>query len=202
MWQQDFRGRGNGCSGSEVVVERIRAAWRWYSSDSSSHSTGERISHASMPQFVKPAAGRGTGPPLTPVRGTSSGTRGVATSPSRYSITSEQRAKARLLEGKHHVAPTSPRPRGQRQIVCRRARARRKAQVRPLRDLKPMLVVNGLHILWSDRRQATHVAPLLGRRVPRGGTTQAALEKRIFRLFKERALPHLDFHPRNQWEVL
>jgi hypothetical protein len=52
----------------------------------------------------------------------------------------------------------------------------------------------------TDAKRHT-LMPSVGRRVPRG-TTQAAFEKRIFRLFKERALPHLDFHPRNQWEWL
>jgi type I restriction enzyme M protein len=43
----------------------------------------------------------------------------------------------------------------------------------------------------------------VGRKDYKQGTgTREQFEKRIFRLFKERALPHLDFHPRNEWEWL
>ncbi|MEM1203434.1 MAG: FRG domain-containing protein [Acidobacteriota bacterium] len=46
------------------------------------------------------------------------------------------------------------------------------------------------------------LVPSVGRKKPRPGTSRPAFERRILNLFKERALPHLDYHPRNDWEWL
>lgn len=42
----------------------------------------------------------------------------------------------------------------------------------------------------------------LGRYVDYKGRTPKSFEQRIFRLFKERALPHLRYQPKNDWEWL
>jgi hypothetical protein len=44
--------------------------------------------------------------------------------------------------------------------------------------------------------------PSIGRKPLRKGETLQAFEQRIFRLFKERALPYLTYHPTSDWEWL
>ncbi len=46
------------------------------------------------------------------------------------------------------------------------------------------------------------LVPSIGRCELLNDVTRAQMESRLFRRFKEQALPHLDFMPRNEWEWL
>lgn len=74
-----------------------------------------------------------------------------------------------------------------------------------LSDLDDLLKILG-HGMTSLFRGVRHIdyklLPAIGRRTLVGDSSPLRLERRVFRLFKEAALPHLSFTPRNDWEWL
>ncbi len=78
-------------------------------------------------------------------------------------------------------------------------------EITSLADLASLLerLGHGLTSIFRGVREVDHtLTPSIGRRRPVGDPSILRIEKRIFRLFKEAALPYLSFTPRNDWEWL
>jgi hypothetical protein len=78
-------------------------------------------------------------------------------------------------------------------------------ELRNLADIASLLerLGHGLASIFRGVREIDHaLIPSIGRRRPVSDPSLLRTEKRIFRLFKEAALPYLSFTPRNDWEWL